>query len=59
MYISGKGLFLPSAHRVELEAHCDDDKRNHLESTWSRHGLQSYVDFLSVETRPVRLEFLH
>ena len=41
-----QGMFLPSARRVELEVHCDDDIWGHLL-------------FLSVETLPVRHEVLH
>ena len=42
--------------RVELEVHCDDDKKRHLEPTGSRHGLQRHLLILSVETLPVHLE---
>ena len=52
-------MFLPSAHGVELEVHCDDDEGSQLESTRSRHGLQRHLVFLSVEALPIRLEVLH
>ena len=48
-------MFLPSAHRVELEVHCDDDRWIHLGSTESRHGLQPHLLILSVEVLQVRL----
>ena len=53
------GMFLTSAHRVELEVHCDDDRWSHLESTRSRHGRQRHLLIVSVEAFPVRLEVLH
>ena len=51
-------MFFLSAHRVELEVHCDDDKRSHLGSTQSLFGLQRHLLILPVETLPVRLEVL-
>ena len=51
-------MFLPSARRVVLEVHCDDDKRSHLELTRSRHGLQRHLWIPSVETLPVHHEVL-
>ena len=52
-------MCLPSAHGVELEVHCDDDKGSHLESTRSRCELQRPLLILLVETLPVHLEVLH
>ena len=40
----------PSARKVALEVHCDDDRWSHLGSTRSRHGLQRHLWILSVET---------
>ena len=48
-------MCLPSAHGVELEVHCDDDKGSHLESTRSRCELQRPLLILLVETLPVHL----
>ena len=52
-------MFLSSAHRDELEDHCDDDWRSHLVSTRSLSGLQRHLLFLSVEALPTRREVLH
>ena len=52
-------MFLLSAHRVELEVQCDDDGWSHLELTRSLSWLQRHLLVLSVETLPIRLEFLH
>ena len=52
-------MFLPSARRVELEVHCDDDRWSHRESTRSRQVLQRHLLILSVETLPLRLEVFH
>ena len=52
-------MFLPSAHGVEIEVDCDDDRSSHLESIRSRHGLHRHLLNLSVETLLVRLVVLH
>ena len=52
-------MFLPSAHRVEPEVHCDDDRWSHLGSTRSQYGLQRQVLILPVETLPIQFECLH
>ena len=40
-------MFLLSAHRTELEVHCDDDEGSHLEST--RRRLSRFTLKLSTE----------
>ena len=51
-------MFLPSARRVELEVHCDDDWWSHLGSTKNRPGIQRHLWFLSVESISVHHEVL-
>ena len=52
-------MFLLSAHKVELEVQCDDDRWNFLEQTKNLCGLQRHLLILSVGTPPLRHENLH
>ena len=56
--VGEKEMFLLSAHRVQLEVHCDGDRWSLIESFKNRHGLQSHLQVGYVETLPVRLEIL-